>query len=119
MQTPRSMLAIASFVLNEPSDQEKITGVTYRLELSEVLGQIRDTFHVSQLRKCLAGETTLIPLDDIHVDESLNYVERPVARLRIKEIGTVKVQWHHRKGSEWTRKSGAEMREKYPELFTD
>ena len=60
------------------------------------------------------------------MDESLNYVERPVAvlerkvkRLRNKEIGTVKVQWQHRKGSEWTWEPEAEMRDKYPELFTD
>ncbi|KAJ9544965.1 hypothetical protein OSB04_024672 [Centaurea solstitialis] len=32
---------------------------------------------VGKLRKCLADETAHIPLDDIQVDESLNYVERP------------------------------------------
>ncbi|KAJ9539463.1 hypothetical protein OSB04_032196 [Centaurea solstitialis] len=47
--------------------------------------------------ECLADETTYIPLDDIQVDEGLNYVERPVAvlerkvkKLRNKEIGIVK-----------------------------
>ncbi|KAJ9561986.1 hypothetical protein OSB04_007146 [Centaurea solstitialis] len=100
--------------------------VAYRLELPVVLGQIHSTFHVSQLRKCLADETAHIPLDDIQVDENLNYVERPVAvidqkvkRLRSKEIGLVKVQWQHQKGSEWTREPEAEMREHYPELFSD
>ncbi|KAJ9546328.1 hypothetical protein OSB04_018871 [Centaurea solstitialis] len=90
-----------------------------------VLGQIHSTFHVSQLRKCLADETAHIPLDDIQVNESLNYVERPVAvidrkvkRLRSKEIRIVKVQWQHRKGSEWTWEPEAEMREHYPELFS-
>ncbi|KAJ9539090.1 hypothetical protein OSB04_031823 [Centaurea solstitialis] len=84
------------------------------------------TLHVSQLRKCLADETAHIPLDDIQVDEGLNYVERPVAvidrkvkRLRSKEIRIVKVQWQHRKGSEWTWEPEAEMREHYPELFSD
>ncbi|KAJ9547756.1 hypothetical protein OSB04_020299 [Centaurea solstitialis] len=82
----------------------RIGKVAYRLELPAVLGQIHSTFHVSQLRKCLADETAHIPLDDIQVDESLNYVERPVAvidrkvkRLRSKEIGIVKVQWQHRR----------------------
>ncbi|KAJ9549517.1 hypothetical protein OSB04_022060 [Centaurea solstitialis] len=100
--------------------------VAYRLELPAVLGQIHSTFHVSQLRKCLADETAHIPLDDIQVDESLNYVERPVAvidrkvkRLRSKEIRIVKVQWQHRKGSEWTWEPEAEMRKYYPELFSD
>lgn len=104
----------------------RVGKVADRLELPEVLGQIYDTIHVSQLRKCLANETTHIPLDDIQVDESLNYVERPVAvlerkmkRLPNKGIRTVKVQWQHRKGSEWTWEPEAEMREKFPELFSD
>ncbi|KAJ9548231.1 hypothetical protein OSB04_020774 [Centaurea solstitialis] len=58
-----------------------VGNVAYRLELPEVLGQIHDTFHVSQLRKCLADETAHVPLDDIQVDESLNYIERPVVVL--------------------------------------
>ncbi|KAJ9541556.1 hypothetical protein OSB04_028062 [Centaurea solstitialis] len=59
------------------------------------------------------------------ISHSLNYVEKPVAvldrkvrRLRNKEIGIVKVQWQHRKGSEWTWELEAEMREHYPELFS-
>ncbi|KAJ9553378.1 hypothetical protein OSB04_017423 [Centaurea solstitialis] len=104
----------------------RVGKVAYRLELPAVLGQIHNTFHVSQLRKCLADETAHIPLDDIQVDESLNYVERPIVvldrkvrRLRNKEIGIVKVQWQHRKGSEWTWEPKVEMRELYPELFSD
>ncbi|KAJ9546708.1 hypothetical protein OSB04_019251 [Centaurea solstitialis] len=104
----------------------RVGKVAYRLELPEVLGQIHDTFHVSQLRKCLADETAHVPLDDIQVDESLNYIERPVAvlerkvkKLRNKEIGIVKVQWQHRKGSEWTWEPEAEMRERHPELFSE
>ena len=63
-------------------------------------------------------------LDDIQVDERLNYVEKSVAVqerkikvLRKKEIPLVKVQWQHRRGSEWTWEPEAEMREHYPELF--
>ncbi|KAJ9541875.1 LOW QUALITY PROTEIN: hypothetical protein OSB04_028381 [Centaurea solstitialis] len=104
----------------------RVGKVAYQLDLPDVLGQIHNTFHVSQLRKCLADETTHIPLDDIQVDASLNYVERPVAvlerkvkKLRNKEIGIVKVQWQHRRGSEWTWEPEAEMRERYLELFSD
>ncbi|KAJ9552733.1 hypothetical protein OSB04_016778 [Centaurea solstitialis] len=103
----------------------RVGKVAYRLELPEVQGQIHDTFHVSQLLKCLADETAHVPLDDIQVNESLNYIERPVAvleqkvkKLRNKEIGIVKVQWQHRKGSEWTWEPEAEMRERYPDLFS-
>ena len=66
----------------------------------------------------------LVSLDDIQVDERLNYVERPVPILerktkilRHKEIPFVNVQWEHRRGSEWTWELEAEMREHYPTLF--
>ncbi|KAJ9552277.1 hypothetical protein OSB04_016322 [Centaurea solstitialis] len=104
----------------------RVGKVAYRLELPPELNQIHDTFHVSQLRKCLADETAHVPIDDIQVDERLNYIERPIAilerktkSLRKKETGLVKVQWEHRKGSEWTWEPKAEMRSNYPELFHD
>lgn len=102
----------------------RVGKVAYRLELPPELSQIHNTFHVSQLRKCLADESAHIPIDDIQVDERLNYVERPIAilerktkSLRNKEIGLVKVQWQHRKGSEWTWEPEDEMKRNYPELF--
>ncbi|KAJ9539518.1 hypothetical protein OSB04_032251 [Centaurea solstitialis] len=101
----------------------RVGKVAYRLELPPELSQIHNTFHVSQLRKCLADESAHVPIDDIQVDERLNYVEKPVAvlerktkTLRNKEVGIVKVQWEHRKGSEWTWEPENEMRRDYPEL---
>ena len=48
-------------------------------------------------------------MDDIQVDEYLNYVERPMSilerKMKIlwnKEIPLVKLQWENRRGSEWT-----------------
>ena len=55
--------------------------LAYRLDLPAKLSQIHSTFHVSQLRKCLVDDTTVVPLEDIEVDGSLNYIERPVAIL--------------------------------------
>ena len=102
----------------------RVGRVAFRLELPEELSRIHNTFHVSQLRKCIMDQEAVVSLDDIHVDERLNYVERPVAILerkkkilRNKEIPLVKVQWEHRKGSEWTWEPEAEMREHYPTLF--
>ncbi|KAI3777173.1 hypothetical protein L1987_46969 [Smallanthus sonchifolius] len=83
--------------------------VAYRLELPEGLSRLHNTFHVSHLRKCLADESTFVPLDDIKLDEKLNYVEEPVAildrkvkHLRNKEISQVLVRWKHKKGAEMT-----------------
>jgi hypothetical protein len=98
--------------------------VAYRLELPPELEQIHNTFHVSQLRKCLADETAHVPLGDIEVDERRNYVETPVEikdtkvkHLRNKSIKQVLVQWRHRKGTDLTWEVEEEMREHYPFLF--
>ena len=57
-------------------------------------------------------------MEDIQVDDSLNYIERLVAildrnsrDLRNKRVELVKVQWQHRKGLEWTWELEDEMRE--------
>ena len=94
------------------------------MDLPVELSQIHNTFHVSQLRKCLVDESAVVPLEDIQVDRSLNYIERPVAildrktkTLRNKAIQLVKVQWQHRKGSEWTWEAEQEE-EKLPRVFS-
>lgn len=102
----------------------RVGKVAYRLELPDELRLIHNTFHVSQLRKCVVDKSAIIPLEDIQINERLNFVEKPIAivgrktkNLRNKVIGLVKVQWQHRKGSEWTWEPEAEMRKDYPELF--
>ncbi|XP_022008037.1 uncharacterized protein LOC110907352 [Helianthus annuus] len=102
----------------------RVGKVAYRLELPPTLDGIHNTFHVSQLRKCLADEAALVPLDDIELDEGLKYVERPIAikdvkvkNLCNKTVRQVLVQWQHRKGSELTWETKDEMRKHYPFLF--
>ncbi|XP_076939907.1 uncharacterized protein LOC143608841 [Bidens hawaiensis] len=102
----------------------RVGKVAYRLDLTEELNGIHNTFHVSYLRKCLADETACVPLNDIEVDDKLNYVEKHVAildrkvkQLRNKDISQVKVQWKHRRGSDTTWEAEDEMRKYYPELF--
>ena len=70
----------------------------YRMDLPAELNQIHITFNVSQLRKCVADESVVVPLDDIHVDERLNYIKRLIMILdkkmkilRNKVVGLVKV----------------------------
>ncbi|GKD23499.1 putative reverse transcriptase domain-containing protein [Tanacetum coccineum] len=57
---------------------EKVSPVAYRLDFPEELDGVHDTFHVSNLKKCLADPTLQVPLDEIQVDAKLNFVEEPV-----------------------------------------
>nr|GEZ24280.1 putative reverse transcriptase domain-containing protein [Tanacetum cinerariifolium] len=52
--------------------------VAYRLDLPKELFGVHDTFHVSNLKKCLVDPTLKVPLDEIRVDAKLNFVEKPV-----------------------------------------
>ncbi|GJZ60201.1 putative reverse transcriptase domain-containing protein [Tanacetum coccineum] len=54
---------------------EKVGPVAYRLRLPEKLNGVHDTFHVSNLKKCLADPTLQVSLDEIQVDAKLNFVE--------------------------------------------
>ncbi|KAI3695284.1 hypothetical protein L1987_78279 [Smallanthus sonchifolius] len=63
----------------------RVGEVAYRLELPDELSGIHSTFHVSHLRKCLADESAHVPLTDIEVDNSLNFIKEPVAILNRKE----------------------------------
>ncbi|GJZ51261.1 putative reverse transcriptase domain-containing protein [Tanacetum coccineum] len=83
--------------------------VAYRLRLPEELNGVHDTFHVSNLRKCLADPTLQIPLDEIWVDAKLNFVEehveileREFKKLKRSRISIVKVQWNSKRGPEFT-----------------
>ncbi|GKC44777.1 hypothetical protein Tco_1062499 [Tanacetum coccineum] len=57
---------------------EKVGTVAYRLELPQQLSRAHSTFHVSNLKKCLSGESLMIPLDEIHIDDKLHFIEEPV-----------------------------------------
>ncbi|GJY51935.1 putative reverse transcriptase domain-containing protein [Tanacetum coccineum] len=54
---------------------KKVGTVAYRLDLSEELDGVHDTFHVSDLKKFLADPTLQVPLDEIRVDAKLNVLE--------------------------------------------
>nr|GEV88047.1 hypothetical protein [Tanacetum cinerariifolium] len=57
---------------------ERIGPVAYRLRLPNELSEVHDTFHVSNLRKFLANANFHVPLDEIKVDKTLHFVEKPV-----------------------------------------
>ena len=105
---------------------ERIGPVAYRLELPAELSSVHNTFHVSNLKKCLADESLVIPLEEIQLDDKLNFVEEPaeimdreVKVLKQSRIPIVKVRWNSRRGPEFTWEREDQMRLKYPHLFTD
>nr|GEU53448.1 hypothetical protein [Tanacetum cinerariifolium] len=57
---------------------ERIGPVAYKLELPEKLHGIHNTFHVSNLKKCLADENLVIPLEEIQLDDKLYFIKEPV-----------------------------------------
>ncbi|GJW61513.1 hypothetical protein Tco_0110848 [Tanacetum coccineum] len=74
---------------------ERIGLVAYRLRLPEELNSVHDTFHVSNLKKCLADANLHVPLDEIKVDKTLHFVEEPVEIMdrEIKSLKTL-VKFH-------------------------
>ncbi|GKG04032.1 hypothetical protein Tco_0314419, partial [Tanacetum coccineum] len=50
---------------------EHVGPVAYRLKLPQELSCVHDTFHVSNLKKCLAEPDVQVPLDEIEIDENL------------------------------------------------
>nr|GEX72490.1 retrotransposon protein, putative, Ty3-gypsy subclass [Tanacetum cinerariifolium] len=96
---------------------EKVGLVAYRLRLPEELNGVHDTFHVLNLKKCLADPTLQVPLDEIRVDAKLNFVkehveilERGFKKLKRSRIAIVKVQWNLKRGSEFTWKHEDQMK---------
>nr|GEV84863.1 reverse transcriptase domain-containing protein [Tanacetum cinerariifolium] len=53
----------------------KVGKVAYKLELPQELSRVHHTFHVSILKKCYADEPLVMPLEGIHVDDRLQFVE--------------------------------------------
>ncbi|GJT32958.1 putative reverse transcriptase domain-containing protein [Tanacetum coccineum] len=104
---------------------ERIGPVAYRLDLPEKLCGIHNTFHVSNLKKCLADENLVIPLKEIQLDDKLHFIEEPmeiidreVKRLKQSRIPIVKVRWNSRRGPEFTWEMEDFFMRKYPHLFS-
>nr|GEZ60707.1 putative reverse transcriptase domain-containing protein [Tanacetum cinerariifolium] len=57
---------------------ERVRDVAYKLDLPEELSRVHNTFHVSNLKKCHADEPLAAPLDGLHFDDKLHFVEKPV-----------------------------------------
>ncbi|GJV17071.1 putative reverse transcriptase domain-containing protein [Tanacetum coccineum] len=105
---------------------DRISPVAYKLELSEELSNVHNTFHVSNLKKCLSDESLVIPMKELQLDDKLNFVEEPieimdqeVKQLKQSRIPIVKVRWNSKRGPEFTWEREDEIRAKYPHLFSN
>ncbi|GJY03523.1 putative reverse transcriptase domain-containing protein [Tanacetum coccineum] len=94
-------------------------------EFPEELNGVHDTFHVSNLKKCLADPTLHVPLDEIQVDANLNFVEEPVEilerefkKLNRCRIAIIKVRWNWKRRTEFTWEHEDQMKLKYLHLFS-
>ena len=74
--------------------------------------------------KSLSGDTLVVPLDEIEINESLHFVEEPVEimdmeikRTKQSRIPIVKVRWNAKRGPEYTWECEDKMKHKDPHLF--
>ncbi|GJW89884.1 putative reverse transcriptase domain-containing protein [Tanacetum coccineum] len=79
-----------------------------------------------ELEKCLSDESLVIPLDEIHIDDKLQFIEEPVEimdrevkRLKQSRIPIIKVRWNLRRGPKFTWEREDQFKKKYPHLFTN
>nr|GFC39440.1 reverse transcriptase domain-containing protein [Tanacetum cinerariifolium] len=97
--------------MREDDSMDKLT----KLYLKEVV--TRHGIHVSiisdrdpsNLKKCLSDEPLAIPLDELHIEDKLRFIEEPVEimdqeikRLRQSHIPIIKVRWNSKRGPEFT-----------------
>ncbi|GJX77621.1 putative reverse transcriptase domain-containing protein [Tanacetum coccineum] len=56
----------------------KVGAIAYKLDFPQELSRVHNTFHVSNLKKCYADEPLAVPLDGLHIDDRLHFVEELV-----------------------------------------
>lgn len=105
---------------------EIVGEVAYRLALPMELARVHNVFHISQLRKYVADPSHVIQHEDIELDDSLTYEERPLRildtkfrRTRSSEILLVKVLWSRHGAEEATWETEKDMKRSHPELFVE
>ncbi|GKB25624.1 putative ribonuclease H-like domain-containing protein [Tanacetum coccineum] len=75
---------------------ERIGPVAYKPELPDKLCGIHNTFHVSNLKKCMADENLVIPLEEIQLEDKLHFIEEPMAIMdrEVKQLKQSRISIH-------------------------
>nr|GEV61404.1 hypothetical protein [Tanacetum cinerariifolium] len=81
--------------------------------------------NVSPFKKCMSDESLVILLEELHVDDKLHCVKKPVEvvdreikRLKRCRIPIFKVRWNSKRGLEFTWEREDQFKKTYPHLFT-
>ncbi|GKC29571.1 putative reverse transcriptase domain-containing protein [Tanacetum coccineum] len=123
--TARSRQKSYADVRRKPMEFQVGDMVMLKLELPDKLRGIHNTFHVSNLKKCLADENLIIPLEEIQLDDKLHFIEEPleimdreVKQLKQSRIPIVKVRWNSKRGPKFTWEREDFFKRNYPHLFS-
>ncbi|GJS61592.1 hypothetical protein Tco_0656376 [Tanacetum coccineum] len=126
LQAARDQQRSYANVRRKPLEFQVGDRVAYKLELPKELSNVHNTFHVSNLKKCLSDESLVIPMKELRLDDKLNFVEEPVEimdreikQLKQSRIPIIKVRWNSKRGPEFTWEREDQIRAKYPHLFSN
>nr|GFB25374.1 putative reverse transcriptase domain-containing protein [Tanacetum cinerariifolium] len=105
---------------------ERIGPVAYKLKLLEELSNVHGNSHISNLKKCLSDKSLVIPMKELRLDDKLSFVKEPmeimdreVKKLKQSRIPIIKVRWNSKRGPKFTWECEAQIRAKYPHLFSN
>nr|GEV70822.1 putative reverse transcriptase domain, ribonuclease H-like domain, aspartic peptidase domain protein [Tanacetum cinerariifolium] len=110
----------------------QLTGPEFVHETTEKIVQMKQRIQAAQDRQKSYGnvrhkplEFQVFPLDEIHIDDKLRFVEEPVEimdhevkQLKQSHIPIIKVRWNSRRGPELTWECEDQFQKKYLHLFT-
>nr|GEZ59431.1 reverse transcriptase domain-containing protein [Tanacetum cinerariifolium] len=109
------------FVTKLPKSSQGLDTI-WVIERKSMKFKVRDRV---MLKKCYADEPLAMPLERVHIDDTLQFVEEPIEimeqeikQLKRSQIPSVKVRWNSRRGLEFTWEREDSFKQKYPHLFT-
>ncbi|GJZ46244.1 hypothetical protein Tco_0593840 [Tanacetum coccineum] len=105
---------------------KRVSPMAYTLELPEEPSNVNNTFHVSNIKKCISDKSLVILMKELQLDDKLNFVEEPVEimdrevkQLKQSRFPIVKVRWNSKRGPECTWECEDQICANYPHLFSN